>query len=135
MKRIENIIPVTKNNELRTSSQWVTSIFWLSILKVVKVVCVICKKVVLKMKNNKSLVVIFWLLCLSGALSLSSTNEGFLTVPRANGKEYQIAYRVVRPMALSSQQAAPIVTLHGGPSVPSNYLYPMEDVVPYRSIV
>ena len=87
------------------------------------------------MKNNKSLVVIFWLLCLSSALSLSSTNEGFLTVPRKNGKDYQLAYRVVRPMALSSQQAAPIVTLHGGPSVPSNYLYPMEDVVPYRSIV
>ena len=92
------------------------------------------QKVVLKMKHNKSLVVIFWLLCLSSALSLSSTNEGFLTVPRKNG-DYKIAYRVVRPMALSSQQAAPIVTLHGGPSVPSNYLYPMEDVVPYRSIV
>ena len=93
------------------------------------------QKVVLKMKNNKSLIVIFWLLCLSGALSLSSSNEGFLTVPRPNGKEYSIAYRVIRPMALSSQQAAPIVTIHGGPSVPSNYLYPMEDVVPYRSIV
>ncbi|KAL7551299.1 hypothetical protein ACHAWF_014495 [Thalassiosira exigua] len=38
-------------------------------------------------------------------------------------------------MSLSSQQSAPIVALHGGPSVPSNYLYPLEDVVPYRSIV
>jgi pimeloyl-ACP methyl ester carboxylesterase len=27
------------------------------------------------------------------------------------------------------------VVLHGGPSVPSNYLYPLVDVVPYRSIV
>jgi proline iminopeptidase len=38
-------------------------------------------------------------------------------------------------MALSSRQAAPIVALHGGPSIPSNYLYPLEDVIPYRSIV
>ncbi|EJK60276.1 hypothetical protein THAOC_19400, partial [Thalassiosira oceanica] len=38
-------------------------------------------------------------------------------------------------MNLSSAQAAPIVALHGGPSVPSDYLYPLGDVVPYRSIV
>ena len=38
-------------------------------------------------------------------------------------------------MALSSGQAALIVVLHGGPSLPSSYLYPLEDVVPYRSIV
>ncbi|KAL7523003.1 hypothetical protein ACHAWX_007740 [Stephanocyclus meneghinianus] len=38
-------------------------------------------------------------------------------------------------MALSSRQAAPIITLHGGPSLPSSYLYPLEKVVPYRSIV
>ncbi|KAL3928769.1 MAG: hypothetical protein SGBAC_012504 [Bacillariaceae sp.] len=38
-------------------------------------------------------------------------------------------------MSLSSNQAAPIVALHGGPSVPSNYLYPLEQIVPYRSIV
>lgn len=38
-------------------------------------------------------------------------------------------------MSLSSRQAAPIVALHGGPSVPSDYLYPLEDAVPYRSIV
>jgi len=38
-------------------------------------------------------------------------------------------------MSLSSRQAAPIVALHGGPSIPSTYLYPLEDVVPYRSIV
>jgi proline iminopeptidase len=38
-------------------------------------------------------------------------------------------------MSLSSRQAAPIVVLHGGPSVPSDYLYPLEQHVPYRSIV
>ena len=50
-------------------------------------------------------------------------------------KEYNIAYRVFRPMNLSSQKAAPILVLHGGPSVPSDYLYPLVDVVPYRSII
>jgi proline iminopeptidase len=38
-------------------------------------------------------------------------------------------------MTLSSQKACPILVLHGGPSVPSNYLLPLVNVVPYRSIV
>jgi proline iminopeptidase len=50
-------------------------------------------------------------------------------------EECQLAYRIVRPMSLSSREAAPIVVLHGGPSVPSDYLYPLEQHVPYRSIV
>lgn len=59
-----------------------------------------------------------------------------MKVFRSDGtNEYQLSYRVVRPMALSSRQAAPIVVLHGGPSVPSNYLYPLEEVIPYRSII
>jgi len=45
------------------------------------------------------------------------------------------AYKIYRPMTMSSQQAAPIVVLHGGPGLPSNYLQPLVDVVPYRSIV
>jgi hypothetical protein len=48
---------------------------------------------------------------------------------------YNLSYRIFRPMTLSSKQACPIVVLHGGPSVPSDYLYPLVDVVPYRSIV
>ena len=48
---------------------------------------------------------------------------------------FSISTRTFRPMSLSSRQAAPILVLHGGPSVPSNYLYPLVDVVPYRSIV
>lgn len=65
----------------------------------------------------------------------AATNEGFIQVSRPDGSEHQLAYRVVRPMSLTSAQAAPIVALHGGPSIPSNYLYPLEDFVPYRSIV
>eukprot|EP00984_Skeletonema_dohrnii_P007666 scaffold2799_cov117-Skeletonema_dohrnii-CCMP3373.AAC.8 len=71
----------------------------------------------------------------SSSLHASSTNEGFLQVSRPDGTEHKLSYRVVRPMNLSSQQAAPIIALHGGPSIPSNYLHPLEDVVPYRSIV
>lgn len=62
-------------------------------------------------------------------------NEGEIPITRPNGEECSLAYRVVRPMSLSSRQAAPIVVLHGGPSVPSDYLYPLEQAVPYRSIV
>jgi proline iminopeptidase len=38
-------------------------------------------------------------------------------------------------MSLSSQQAAPIVVLHGGPSLPSDYCYPLAKHVPYQSIL
>ena len=48
---------------------------------------------------------------------------------------YSIFTRVFRPMSMSSSQAAPIVVLHGGPSVPSDYLYPLVDFVPCRSMV
>ena len=49
---------------------------------------------------------------------------------------HRLSYRVVRPMALSSRQAAPILALHGGPSIDSSYLYHLENVVePVRSIV
>ena len=68
--------------------------------------------------------------------STNTANEGYIQVSRSNGSTtHQIAYRVARPMNLSSRQAAPIVALHGGPSIPSNYLYPLETIVPYRSIV
>jgi len=65
----------------------------------------------------------------------TTANEGSIEVPRSDGSIHKLAYRIVRPMNLSSMQAAPIVALHGGPSVPSNYLYPLADIVPYRSIV
>lgn len=48
---------------------------------------------------------------------------------------YCIATRVFRPMSMSSRQAAAVLVLHGGPSVPSDYLYPLVDFVPYRCMV
>jgi proline iminopeptidase len=48
---------------------------------------------------------------------------------------HSLHYRIHNRMNLSSQKAAPILVLHGGPGVPSDYLYPLKSVVPYRSIV
>jgi len=69
------------------------------------------------------------------ALKATAVNEGYIKVNRSDESTHQLYYRVARPMSLSSRQAAPIVVLHGGPSVPSNYLCPLEDAVPYRSLV
>ena len=76
-----------------------------------------------------------------------AVNEGTVAVsrafvPTADGatdeevtETYSIGTRTFRPMSLSSRQAAPVLVLHGGPSVPSDYLYPLVDFIPYRSIV
>jgi hypothetical protein len=50
-------------------------------------------------------------------------------------KEFNVTYRIYRPMTMSSMQASPIVVLHGGPSVPSDYLFPLVNYVPYRSLI
>ena len=60
--------------------------------------------------------------------------EGTVEVTRENST-FELSYKVLRPMSLSSRKAAPIVALHGGPSVPSDYLLPLAKVVPYRSIL
>ncbi len=48
---------------------------------------------------------------------------------------HEIRYHIHNRMNLSSQQAAPILVLHGGPGVPSDYLHTLTKVVPYRSII
>jgi len=53
----------------------------------------------------------------------------------ATTSSHPIKYHIHNPMNLSSQKAAPILVLHGGPGVPSDYLLPLRDVVPYRSMV
>jgi pimeloyl-ACP methyl ester carboxylesterase len=65
-------------------------------------------------------------------------NTGKITVSRHLGgveDDFMLSYRVFRPMSLSSRQAAPIVVIHGGPSLPSDYLEDLVNVIPYRSIV
>ena len=80
-------------------------------------------------------------------VDVTKFKQGFINVTRSsdnNGDDggssittstHRICYNIARPMNLSSKQAAPLVVLHGGPSVPSNYLYPLVNVVPYRSII
>jgi len=68
-------------------------------------------------------------------LQSSSLNEGHMRVPRPDGNEHELYYRIARPMSISSKVEKPIVVLHGGPSIPSNYLYPLVDHISYRSIV
>mmetsp|Transcript_16960 Transcript_16960/g.20713 ORF Transcript_16960/g.20713 Transcript_16960/m.20713 type:complete len:391 (-) Transcript_16960:94-1266(-) len=48
---------------------------------------------------------------------------------------HNLHYRIHNRINLSSMKAAPLLVLHGGPGVPSNYLYPLKQVIPYRSIV
>jgi len=48
---------------------------------------------------------------------------------------HELKYKIDRKMRLSSQQAAPILVLHGGPGIPSDYLHPLTSHVPYRSII
>ena len=74
----------------------------------------------------------------SSRVQATSPREGSIEVSRSVGgseRWHRLAFRIARPMNPSSQQAAPVVILHGGPSVPSNYLYPLEEVIPYRSLV
>mmetsp|Transcript_45167 Transcript_45167/g.51247 ORF Transcript_45167/g.51247 Transcript_45167/m.51247 type:complete len:426 (+) Transcript_45167:84-1361(+) len=49
--------------------------------------------------------------------------------------QYPIRYHIHNKMNLSSQQAAPILVVHGGPGIPSDYLLPLREVIPYRSLV
>jgi len=78
----------------------------------------------------------------SHSFSLSAVSsdykDGSIKVTRQKGGnelEYDLNYRIHNPMRLSSQQAAPLLVLHGGPGIPSDYLYPLSEVVPYRSII
>lgn len=66
--------------------------------------------------------------------------EGSVSVTRGGGggkseEEFNLSYTLVRPMNLSSQTAAPMVVLHGGPSLPSIYCHPLANHIPYRSIL
>jgi pimeloyl-ACP methyl ester carboxylesterase len=69
--------------------------------------------------------------CREGLLQVTRT----LRQPHNVTKVFNLSFTITRPMALSSQKACPILVLHGGPSVPSDYLLPLVNVVPYRSII
>ena len=82
----------------------------------------------------------FWIalassLRVGAAFAASPCKKGTITVTRPPGQEFQLSYRVFRPDSLFSEKAAPVVAIHGGPSLPSDYLEPLVDVIPNRSIV
>jgi len=56
--------------------------------------------------------------------------EGFVPVTRhdphaVDVKEFSLYYRVYNPSNILSTESPPLVVIHGGPSLPSNYLYPL----------
>jgi len=48
--------------------------------------------------------------------------------------QFTLAYKIFRPQLLDSGKA-PLVVIHGGPSIPSNYLYPLANRIDDRSVV
>ena len=66
------------------------------------------------------------------ASALSTRIEGFVTL--ANG--HRLWHRIVRPdLLLDPAAGAPLVCLHGGPQVPSDYLFDLENVDNTRAVV
>lgn len=63
-------------------------------------------------------------------------NESTINVTRGDEKDLLLYYRVYNPSSLHSTESPPIVVIHGGPSLPSNYLYPLAQQIPSsRSII
>ena len=65
-------------------------------------------------------------LCVTGAMCRGG---------RLQLKDGIIAYNVFRPRQLKDASKPPIVVLHGGPSIPSNYLLPLVNGITDRAIV
>lgn len=86
---------------------------------------------------------------------LLSYEEGFVDVKRSARKRrlrlgglggppspgddksnsYKLAYRIYRPELLETTERAPLLVLHGGPSLPSQYLHPISERFPDRAVV
>lgn len=63
------------------------------------------------------------LMSLMGAKS--SFDEGHVTVSRAESDKFSLYYRMYN----KHDTTIPLVVVHGGPSLPSQYLYPIVDIV------
>lgn len=66
-------------------------------------------------------------------------NEDFIQVHRwdKNGEMHDLSlyYRVYNPSLMHSLESPPLIVLHGGPSLPSPYLYPIVHHLTSRSII
>lgn len=63
-----------------------------------------------------------------------ASREGRISLPES-GPEIALWYKIYRPMALTSRTGAPIVLLHGGPGIPSDYLQPLGTAIDHRAAV
>jgi len=67
-------------------------------------------------------------------------NEDFIRVHRCDDHgvthDLSLYYRIYHPSLMNSQESPPLIVLHGGPSLPSSYLYPIVQHMPTsRSII
>mmetsp|Transcript_24100 Transcript_24100/g.33677 ORF Transcript_24100/g.33677 Transcript_24100/m.33677 type:complete len:360 (-) Transcript_24100:54-1133(-) len=66
-----------------------------------------------------------------------SYNEGYVRVKR-NIREFCLYYRVYNPEILQSKDQIPLLCAHGGPGLPSQYMYPIVKLFqqdPKRSVI
>ncbi|KAG7371956.1 proline iminopeptidase [Nitzschia inconspicua] len=70
-------------------------------------------------------------LCVTGAMS----KIGRYTVKNTPGDVIILSYIVFRPRQVHSESHPPLVCLHGGPSIPSNYMLSIVNTVTDRSII
>lgn len=77
-------------------------------------------------------------------ISSVACTEGFIRVPRSyrnqqniliEQKKYSVFYRIFRPNSITCSTHPPIVVIHGGLGLPSDYLLPIVDNVPYRCVI
>lgn len=85
------------------------------VLGVLVVVLCVCQRVV----------------CFQATWMVGLPKEGRVAVQEG---KHELWYRIHRPMGLSSKKGAPLLVLHGGPGVPSDYLFDLAQV-DYRSTV
>lgn len=81
-------------------------------------------------------------LCVTGALSRIgryqvkvATNENNELIDDNQGKPIVLSYIIFRPRQLHDATKPPLVCLHGGPSIPSNYLLPIVNGVTDRAVI
>jgi pimeloyl-ACP methyl ester carboxylesterase len=70
-------------------------------------------------------------MALMSVSSKPSIDEGYATVSRAESDKYSLYYRIYN----KDDPKIPLVIVHGGPSLPSQYLYPIVDNVDKRSVI
>lgn len=75
-------------------------------------------------------------ICVTGVMSKDGSWNVTRTLSDGSHIQGTIRYRIFRPRQVHMQSSPPpLVVLHGGPSVPSNYLLPLVNIVTDRAII